>query len=253
MKNNTFSLLRVGQLIRFYWMNERRLYLWLYLGLTALFVFKEPLANVVFHAPGPAWNALLTSLFLCIGTSLLFAMLFTKRGAIDFLSLPAGNAEKFISRIVYGTLVLVLIAALANLTANCICLLFIWMMESLVGHPFPTDAANYYLRPDFLLLGGPWHTGSEARIVILFLLNATFLWTLILSLFTWTGLQVRRYGWAVGVLLILAFILLVELSRQIFCYTPAQARPFLKAIQILALVFYYLAYRAFSRSEVSNR
>lgn len=253
MKNNNFSLLRTGQLIRFYWLNERKLCLWLYLGLTALFVFKEPVFNVVFHFAGPAWNTVLTGLFLCIGASWLFSVLFTKRGAIDFLSLPAGNAEKFISRIVYGTLGLALIAVLANLTGNCICFLFIWMMESLCGNPFPADAAAYYLRPDFMLLGGPWDAACGARIIFRSLLGAISIWGLILSLFTWTGLLVRRYGWVLGACLVLAYALLLELSRQIFGFTPAQARPFLIATLFLSPVFYYLAYRAFCHARIANQ
>lgn len=252
MKNNNFSLLRTGQLIRFYWMNERKLWLWLYLGLTALFVFKEPIVNVVFHMGGPGLDAFLTGLFLCIGTSWLFSMLFTKRGAIDFLSLPAGNAEKFISRIVYGTLGLVLTAALANLTAGCICFLFIWMMESLSGNPFPADALRYYLRPDFRLLGGPWSPNCGAGFIFRSLLSIILIWALILSLFTWTGLLVRRYGWVVGVALVLAYVLIVELAHQIFGFMPVQFRPFVAATLLLAPVFYYLAYRAFCHAKIAN-
>lgn len=252
MKNNNFSLLRTGQLIRFYWMNERKLWLWLYLGLTALFVFKEPLVNVVFHRAGPAWDALLTGLFLCIGASRLFAMLFSKRGAIDFLSLPAGNAEKFISRVIYGTLGLVLTAALASLTAGCICFLFIWMMESLVGNPFPAYALRYYLKPDFRLLGGPWKADWGARAIFQGLFLVIAIEVLILSLFTWAGLQVRRYGWVVGVCLVLACILIAELAQQIFGFTAVQARPAVIAILFLAPVFYWLAYRAFCQAKIAN-
>ena len=251
MKNNNFSLLRTGQLIRFYWLNERKLWLWLYLGLTALFVFKEPIVNVVFHEPGPIWNTFLTGLFLCIGASRLFAMLFSKRGAIDFLSLPAGNAEKFISRVIYGTLGLVLTAALANLTAGCICFLFIWMMESLVGNPFPAYALRYYLKPDFRFLGGPFEAeGARAIFQGLFLVIA--IEVLILSLFTWAGLQVRRYGWVLGVGLVLAYILIAELAQQIFGFAAVQARPYVIATLFLAPVFYWLAYRAFCQAKIAN-
>ena len=253
MKSNTFSLLRTGQLIRFYWMNERKLCLRLYLGLTALLVFKEPLVNVVFYSQDPVWNNITTSLFLCISASWLFPMLFTKRGAIDFLSLPAGNAEKFISRIIYGTLGLVLTAALANLTAGCICFLFVWMMELLSGnHQFPADALRFYLKPEFMLLGGPFKADRGARAIFQGLLFAIALWTLILSLFTWTGLQVRRYGWVLGVCLILAYALIVELVHQIFGFTALQTRPYMLATLLLAPVFYYLAYRAFCHAKIAN-
>ncbi len=252
MKNNNFSLLRTGQLIRFYWLNERKRWLWLYLGLTALLVFKEPLVNVVFHLGGPGLDAFLTGLFLCIGASWLFSMLFTKRGAIDFLSLPAGNAEKFISRIVYGTLGLVLTAVLANLTAGCICFLFIWMMESLSGNPFPADVLRYYLRPDFRLLGGPFKADWGAQTIFLDLSFVISIWALVLSLFTWAGLLVRRYGWVLGVCLVLAYILIAELAQQIFGFTPVQARPYVLATLLLAPVFYYLAYRAFCHARIAN-
>lgn len=252
MKNNNFSLLRTGQLIRFYWMNEHKLWLWLYLGLAALLVFKETLANVVFHLGGPGWDVLLTGLFLCIGASRLFAMLISKRGAIDFLSLPAGNAEKFISRVIYGTLGLVLTAALASLTAGCICFLFIWMMESLVGNPFPTDALRYYLGPDFRFLGGPFEADMGAQAIFQGLSFVIAIWALLLSLFTWAGLQARRYGWVVGVCLVLACILIAELAQQIFGFAPEKARPYILAIPLLAPVFYWLAYRAFCHAKIAN-
>ena len=206
----------------------------------------------MFHIAGPAWDPLLTGLFLCIGASRLFAMLISKRGAIDFLSLPAGNAEKFISRVIYGTLGLVLTAALASLTAGCICFLFIWTMESLSGKPFPADALRYYLGPDFRLLGGPWKADWGARAILQGLFLVIAIWARILSLFTWAGLQVRRYGWVLGAGLVLAYIVIVELAQQIFGFTPVQARPYVLATLLLAPVFYYLAYRAFCHARIAN-
>jgi hypothetical protein len=117
------------QLMRYYWRMEKHLYLRLYLSLIGIYVFKSLLFWIIcrFFSPSQLsgififvndewifWG------FILICMAHMFSSLETKQRATTFLTLPANNLEKFISRVVYVTLGVWLLAFAARVTANFI-------------------------------------------------------------------------------------------------------------------------------------
>ena len=117
------------QLVRYYWRTEKHLYLRLYLGLIGIYVFLSLFSRILSRFFTPSQMSAVFIIFnfewifwgfILISMAHMFSSLDTKQQATTFLSLPASNLEKFISRVVYVTLGIWLLAFAARVTANLI-------------------------------------------------------------------------------------------------------------------------------------
>ena len=111
MKNLSFN--RIWQLIRYYWRTEKKLYLRLFLGLVALYLIIGLILHIFAHLFSIDDFGIFRMLFneewifwgfILICTARMFYVLEKKQTATTFLSLPASNIEKYLSRVVYATI-----------------------------------------------------------------------------------------------------------------------------------------------------
>ena len=105
---NTIS--NILQLWRFYWRTEKKTYLRIFLICFAIYIVKTAVFDfILMRISSEAYTYSHTALFYqmySIGTLVLMSYLFDavhhKQRAISYLSLPASNLEKFLSRFIMG-------------------------------------------------------------------------------------------------------------------------------------------------------
>ncbi len=133
----TFSFNKFGQLIRFYWRQEYKLYLIVFAALT----FTAILIDIIgyFHPDMPDYYFLITMLFLILSNNWMFRHTYTKEGSIEMYSLPANNLEKYLSRIVFCLFIYFGIAVLARGLAYGVQLLYC----PEIAHFFPVGEISF--------------------------------------------------------------------------------------------------------------
>ena len=250
------------QLVRYYWRTEKHLYLRLFLSLVAVYVFKSLLFWIIgrffsvsqmsgifilFNDEWIFWG------FILVCMAHMFSSLSSKQRATIWLALPASNLEKFLSRVVFATLGIWLLAFAARVTANFISVIPIFF-DTLVMN------GNLSLSQIFLrfVLPGTWSVFSVGIVGFFHHVAGTAiiaLWPW--SLFTLCGVFFRRNGWlwAVPMFFVGVFVLYLFLEKVL---GTAWAHDhdvlfdvLFAAILLLPSAFnYWLCYRCFRRAQV---
>ena len=259
------------QLVRYYWRTEKHLYLRLYLGLVGIYLFLSILSFILARFFSPSQMSGIFMIFntewifwgfILISMAHMFSSLETKQRATTLLTLPASNLEKFVTRVVYVTLGIWLLAFAARVTANFFgAILLIFDTLFMNGEWTLSQIFYYRILPGswsvFFLNYGPTFILGFLKYVLWVSLFALWPW----SLFTLFGLLFRRHGWlwAIPVLFVGVFAayLIFEMSID---QTWAREHDVLlmwlfAAFILLPSAFnYWLSYRCFRRSQViSNK
>ena len=259
MKSLSFN--NIWQLICYYWQTEKKLYLRLYLGLVALYLFiwlfnsffARLLSIEEFHTFGMFFNdEWIFWGFNLICTARMFSELEKKQTAITLLTLPAGNCTKFLTRVVYATIGIYLLALAARCTASAIAnfSLFFddkWPLEYIL---------RYKIFPDVWIIASIQLSGPSTIFNVLTIISfatAIALWPW--SLFTLFGLLFHRHGWLWAIpVLFIGVGLLVMVTMNLHLSSVAEKTAMLDIIIVFSLFNYWLAYRCFCRAQViSNK
>ena len=265
MKNLSFN--NIQKLMRYYWRTEKRLYLRLFLGLVALYLIIDLILaifarlfsakvfstfSIFFNKEWIFWG------FILICTARMFYVLEKKQTATTFLSLPASNLEKYLSRVIYATIGIFLLALAARLTANTIMSIPLFFDDN-----WPL---GYILR--YQIFPGTWIISSISFNTPYFLLKifVIILWATLFAIWPWSlftlfGLLFRRHGWlwALPVLFIgvslFAFVMYTMADNNWNYQQHTHFRTLITITIIIPTIFnYWLAYRCFRRSQViSNK
>lgn len=259
MKSLSFN--NIWQLVRYYWRTEKKLYLRLYLGLIALYLFVWLIVIIfqrilsidqfagfymVLNDEWIFWG------FILICTARMFAALEKKQTAITLLTLPISNRTKFLTRVIYATIGIYLLALIARCTANTLTSIPLFFDDK-----WPLE---YILR--YRIFPGHWNIASfnatgtntifDAFAIIMFAI-AFALWPW--SLFTLFGLLFRRHGWlwAIPVLFVGITLFAVVMTNLHFS-DDVEITIILVTIFAFSLLNYWLAYRCFCHAQViSNK
>lgn len=259
---NTLS--NVLQLGRFYWRTEKKMYLRLFLTFFAIFLVKIAVIDFIFmHLNAEVYNFSHTAIHAYIYTggititlSYLFNAIHHKQRAISYLSLPASNGEKFISRFLLGIVGVPLLVNAGILAASGIVTLFLGLLDALAGNqPEWSRIFSYYVPFGFTyfqdVLAG---TLPFKWFLDYCVWNSIFVLTL-LSSFVWFGTAFRQAGWVYAYIanfvllaLLVAIIDIFEIGNQ---PKPPFLLPTIKCGSILlTILFTYLAYRSFCRAQI---
>lgn len=255
------------QLARYYWRTEKHLYLRLYLGLVGIYFFLSLFSWIlgrflspsqmggifmIFNSEWVFWG------FILISMAHMFSSLETKQRATTLLALPANNLEKFVTRVVYVTLGIWLLAFAARITANFIgATLLIFDTLFMNGEWTLSQIFYYRILPGtwsvFFLNYGPTFILGFLKYVLWVSLLALWPW----SLFTLFGILFRRHGWlwAIPVLFVGVFIayLIFEVAIDGTWAREHEGlvRALFAAFILLPSAFnYWLGYRCFRRAQV---
>ena len=255
------------QLVRYYWRTEKHLYLRLYLGLVGIYVFLSLFSWILCHFLSPSQMGGIFMIFnfewvfwgfILISMARMFSSLETKQRATTLLTLPANNLEKFITRVVYVTLGIWLLAFAARITANFIgATLLIFDTLFMNGEWTLSQIFYYRILPGtwsvFFLNYGPTFILGFLKYVLWVSLLALWPW----SLFTLFGILFRRHGWlwAIPVLFVGVFIayLIFEVAIDGTWAREHEGlvRALFAAFILLPSAFnYWLGYRCFRRAQV---
>jgi len=260
MRTKVFD--RFGQMIRWYWQTEKRLYLRLFLTASGLYVAQEVLSTVLGELGAGAAQGALLRLFndevifwgmilFCLAH--MFSALERKQTATSLLSLPAGNAEKFLSRVVYATVGIWLLVFLGRCAANAVTAM------PLLFNPETSfsEIVRRHVLPGTWMLASVFETYNILDVLVYaFVSFIIALWPM--SLFTLCGVLFRRYGWlwALFILIAATFILiyLIEQNERSAAWINAHDVLFVwltcAAVILLSAVNYALAYRCFCRAQI---
>lgn len=265
MKNLSFN--RIWQLIRYYWRTEKKLYLRLFLGLVALYLIIGLILHIFAHLFSIDDFGIFRMLFneewifwgfILICTARMFYVLEKKQTATTFLSLPASNIEKYLSRVFYATIGIYLLALAARLTANTIFCIPLFFDEN-----WPIGIILRYK-----IFPSTWIISSIGFNTPYFLLKmiACILWATLFAIWPWSlftlfGLLFRRHGWlwAIPALFIIvslfAFVMFTMADNN---WNHQQQEHFMilttLTIIIPTIFNYWLAYRCFCHAQViSNK
>lgn len=252
------------QLIRFYWRTEKKLYLRLFLMFFAIFLVKMALLDFIFmHVNISVYNFSHTALHSYIYTggifitlSYLFNAVHHKQQAINYLSLPASNIEKFLSRYILGVVGVPILINAGLVAAASVVTLFLGSMDCLTGHqPAWLQIFEYecvlYVAPFRAALMG-LHPISQ----FFFSLFWTNMFILAhSSFFIWFGTAFRKAGWIYAfiayfiVIALSVFVLeLIETANQSAPLIPGTAVRY--GAVLTTILFTSLAYRSFCRAQV---
>lgn len=259
MKVKCFS--GFGQIVRWYWQTEKRLYVRLFLTTLGLYLAQRFLSTVFFEMVGQEVQGAFLRLFndeiifwgmilFCLAH--IFSALEHKQSATSLLSLPAGNAEKFFSRVVYATAGLWLLVFLGRCAAN-----------ALTAIPMFFDPEIGFGDIMSRCIPGTWMLASifetyNVGDVLLYTLGSFIIALWPMSLFTLCGVLFRRYGWlwALFILIIGTFLLVYLLEINEYSASWVNAHDllwvylFCVLVILLSGVNYALAYRCFCRAQI---
>lgn len=244
------------QLARYYWRTEKHLYLRLYLGLLAIFLFKGVLVSTigrllsvdqmggVFIIVNDEW---IFWGFILICMAHMFTALEQKPTSITLLTLPASNLAKFLTRVVYVTIGIFLLALASRCTSQflfCIPLFFEdqWAV---------VDILRYQVFPGHWIIASQHISDSASFFNALIIVFMSMMWALWpWSLFTLFGLLFRRNGWLWAIPVLFIGIVLFALAvTNIHFHTNAMLVG-IAIIVAFSLLNYWLAYRCFCRAQV---
>jgi len=264
---NTIS--NILKLMRFYWRTEKKLYLRLFLMFFSIFLVKTAVIDFIFmHTAIDVYNFSHTAIHAYIytgGTLITLSYLFDdvhhKQRAINYLSLPANNIEKFLSRYILGVVGVPLLINASMLGAASVITLFLKAVDSMLSHqPSSWESIfNYYY------VSFSYATSKEA--LMGFRPWSSYLlycfWTYIFELaffsaFIWFGTAFRKAGWVYAFIanfvLIALIVLILEISGAADHPTPPIARHIVRDSSIVfAILFTFLSYRSFCHAQIVNR
>lgn len=252
------------QLIRFYWRTEKKLYLRLFLMFFAIFLVKMALLDFIFmHVNISVYNFSHTAFhtYIYVGgifitLSYLFNAVHHKQQAINYLSLPASNIEKFLSRYILGVVGVPILINAGLVAAASVVTLFLGTMDCLAGHqPAWLQIFEYqcvfYVAPFREALMG-LHPINQ----FLFSLFWTNMFILAhSSFFIWFGTAFRKAGWIYA---FIAYFIVIALSVFVLelIETANQSAPLIAGTTVrngavlATILFTSLAYRSFCRAQV---
>lgn len=260
MKKQTSG--RFGQMIRWYWQTEKKLCLRLLLTTFGLYVAQEALSTALWElGAGAARDALLRlfndevifwgMILFCLAH--MFSALERKQTATSLLSLPAGNAEKFFSRVVYATVGVWLLVFLGRCAANA------FTAVPLFFNPETSfsEIVRRHVLPGTWILASIFETHNVGDVLV-YTFGSLMIALWPMSLFTLCGVLFRRYGWlwALFILIAATFILiyLIEQNERSAAWINAHDVLFVwltcAAVILLSAVNYALAYRCFCRAQI---
>jgi len=266
MKEN-LSLRHMLRLMRYFWRTEKHLYKRLFLGLAAFYVFKSILfwllarffsleytrgLYIFFNDEWVFWG------FILISAAYMFASLGHKQTATTTLVLPASNLEKYLSRVVYATVGIWLLAFVARVTAHVITSIPMLIDTLFLGGEVSLRQIvfGYILPGQWVLFSSYWGTTPLLGFLRYFFMTSTMaLWPW--SVFTLSGLLFRRNGWlwAIPTLFVgvgIAYLVFEKLISK----TWASEHDTLLILLFAAVVYlfsafnYWLGYRCFCRAQV---
>ena len=263
------TISNILQLWRFYWRTEKKTYLRLFFMFFAIFIVKVAVVDFIFkHADGEIYDFTRRSLHaylymggILITVSRLFDAIHQKQRAIDFLSLPASNGEKFFSRYLLGIMGVPLLVNLGLLAAACVVTLVLNTIDALLSHqPSGWETIfNYYYDPyswvGFRDVIKGYYPVSTFLVVTIW--NYIVLLAFI-SFFIWFGIAFRKAGWVYAFIAIFAsaalLVFFLEVTGTGNQPTPRIAIYIFKYSSIFfTFLFTYLAYHSFCRAQIVNR
>lgn len=247
------------QLIRFYWRTEKKLYLRLFLMFFAIFLVKITLLDFIFmHGNISVYNfshtALNTYIYaggIFITLSYLFNAVHHKQQAINYLSLPASNIEKFLSRYILGVVGVPILINAGLVAAASVVTLFLGTMDCLAGHqPAWLRIFDYQCVPLYVV---PFREALMGLHPSLFWTNMFILAHC--SFFIWFGTAFRKAGWIYA---FIAYFIVIALSVLVLelIETANQSAPLIPGTAVrygavlTTILFTSLAYRSFCRAQV---
>ena len=251
-----------GQMIRWYWQTEKRLYLRLFLTAFGLYVAQEVLSTALGELGGQAAQEALLRLFndelifwgmilYCLAH--MFSALERKQTATTLLSLPAGNAEKFLSRVVYANVGIWLLVFLGRCAANALTAMpLLFNPETSFG-----EIVRRHILPGTWILASIFETHNVGDVLV-YTFGSLMIALWPMSLFTLCGVLFRRYGWLWALFIFIAatFILiyLLELNEHNAAWINAHHTQFVwmtcAVVVVLSTANYALAYRSFCRAQI---
>ena len=255
--------------MRFYWRTEKKTYLKLFLMFFAIFMVKVAVLDFIFmHADSKIYDFTRISLHAYIYTggilitvSRLFDAVHQKQQAIDFLSLPAGNGEKFFSRYLLGIVGVPLLVNLSLLAEATVVTLMLNTLDILFSHQpsgwqtifnYYYDSYSWVGFKDFL---NGYYPISTFLVVSIWNYIVTLAF---MSFFIWFGIAFRKVGWVyafitifVTAALLVFFLEVTGIGNQ---PTPPIAISIFKYGSIFfTILFTYLAYHSFCQVQIVNR
>lgn len=259
---NTIS--NILQLWRFYWRTEKKTYLRIFLICFAIYIVKTAVFDfILMRISSEAYTYSHTALFYqmySIGTLVLMSYLFDavhhKQRAISYLSLPASNLEKFLSRFIMGVVGVPILLNVALFAGSIVVTLVLGTMDSLAGNPTSwMRIFDYYSHhPDMAATYDFFGAMPFNRfLTILFWRNMMVL--AFFSFFIWFGTAFRRAGWVYAIIVIFVllalFILVLEIMGILDDPAPRSLRYIWGyGVPLLSILFTYLAYRSFCRAQI---
>ena len=255
------------RLMRYFWRTEKHLYKRLFLGLVAFYVFKSMLfwlagrffsleytrgLYVFFNDEWVFWG------FILISAAYMFASLGRKQTATTTLVLPASNLEKYLSRVVYATLGIWLLAFAARVTAHVITSIPMLIDTLFLGGEVSLRQIvfGYILPGQWVLFSSYWGTTPLLGFLRYVFLSGTMaLWPW--SVFTLSGLLFCRNGWlwAIPTLFVgvgIAYFVFEKLISKTWAWEHDTLLMllFVAVIYLFSAFNYWLGYRCFCRAQV---
>ncbi len=258
---NTISY--ILQLWRFYWRTEKYQYLRLFLICFAIFLVKVAILDFILMrissvAYGYSQYALIHQIYW-IGTLILISYLFDaihhKQRAISYLSLPASNAEKFLSRFIMGVVGVPILVNVALLAGNVVVTLFLGTMDTLAGNQPEWMKIFFY----YCLYGNLANAVMcDTSFLSYFIYNLFWSYMMALafySFFIWFGIAFRRAGWIYATIIIFVLmailVFVLDFMGLLHQRAPLIARMMWSyGVPLLSIPFTYLAYRSFCRAQI---
>lgn len=257
------------QLWRFYWRTEKKTYLRIFLICFAIYLVKTAVFDfILMRISSEAYNYSHTALFYqmySIGTLILMSYLFDdvhhKQRAISYLSLPASNIEKFLSRFIMGVVGVPILLNVALLAGSIVVTLVLGTIDSLAGNQASwMQIFDYYSHhPDLTATYDLYNNDLFGAMPLSMFLNILFWRNMMVlaffSFFIWFGTAFRRAGWVYATIVIFVLLALFIFVLDFMGILHQPAPPILRyiwgyGVPLLSILFTYLAYRSFCRAQI---
>ena len=263
------TISNILQLLCFYWRTEKRTYLKLFLMFFAIFIVKVAVIDfILMHGDSEVYNFTRNSLHayiykggILIAVSRLFDAIHQKQRAIDFLSQPASNGEKFFSRYLLGIVGVPLLVNLSLLAAAGVVTLVLNTIDILLSNqPSGWETIFNYYYDSYSWVGfrdilRGYYPLSTFLVVTIWNYIVTLAF---MSFFIWFGIAFRKVGWVYAFIAIFVTAALLVFVLEITGIgnqpTPRIAIVIFKYGSILlTILFTYLAYHSFCQAQIVNR
>ena len=251
---NTLSIKRMGLLMQYYWRTEKKVVAVAFLTMMICYLGMQIL-NALNHQlvlPSSLLYWILVCMFI---TNSLHYYYLKKESSIGFYTLPASNLEKFLSRVLYVTLGVMLLTAVAELLSELITVGFVLGMDYLAGNPYNPKVVKYFISENNWIFFSRVMSDAPLLAVMKMVFYFSMLVLPVLSVFTLSALLFRRWGFFIGAMLVLTFLL-----SQILFYGLLHGpgvEDYWKRLfiffAIVTVVCYGLSYRSFCRQQMRKR